>query len=611
MRGTANMNLLRQNYNILIEKQPQLQMGIDIEKDVDIKDVFCGETDTKKMRLQSCGDMKLPAEIWCDQFENIHYDTVFVIFGLGYYTYISLLHKKYPDNIIVIYEPSVENIIYQFSIFDWTNVLDNDNIMFVCGEDRRRDLALILHNLICKTTINPIQYGRIPNYCKIWDEEYTIFFECVKETCRANVINRNTLDVFGQYMATNYLYNLGQFFKGSGINNIYDAMQKYQYRDYPAVIISAGPSLEKNIDELKKYKNRAFVICVDAALRAAQNHGIEPDLVVSVDPTMGNGDGYIIDIKRDYPFIIHLNSSTKLVQNIKGRKFYTCNEDFYLKDLLEQYEKNLIILETGGSVANTAFTFARLMEFKTIILIGQDLAYPNNQFHASGCFEDEGEVDTNDSKRYFYVESVDGSKVITEENMDKYRLWFQEQIAFYPGLNVIDATEGGALIKGTEIMRLRDALKKVCPKHKMNFRKIIDSADRLFDEKQQQKINQEIISSKDKIDEHINYIESNRKNYQKLKEYNNEKRYNTNEFNECINSIKEFTHFMETEKEMELFRMYVSNENFEMRRELQEHKELIIDEINRIADAGIRMIDAYIKAGEKLKLDWNKALEIE
>ena len=49
------------------------------------------------------------------------------------------------------------------------------------------------------------------------------------------------------------------------------------------ILVSAGPSLNKNIMELKKAKNKAFIVATDTAVKPLLKAGIEPDLMVMVD----------------------------------------------------------------------------------------------------------------------------------------------------------------------------------------------------------------------------------------------------------------------------------------------------------------------------------------
>lgn len=48
-----------------------------------------------------------------------------------------------------------------------------------------------------------------------------------------------------------------------------------------------------------------------------------------------------------------------------------------------------------------------------------------NHTHADGTFKDKmDEIDIN-SGEYFEVESVDGGKVLTRDDFDRYRKWFE------------------------------------------------------------------------------------------------------------------------------------------------------------------------------------------
>ena len=58
----------------------------------------------------------------------------------------------------------------------------------------------------------------------------------------------------------------------------------------------------------------------------------------------------------------------------------------YLKKLLEANEKESVRLPTGGSVATSALALLHEMGFKTIILVGQDLAYPGGVEHTSTAY---------------------------------------------------------------------------------------------------------------------------------------------------------------------------------------------------------------------------------
>lgn len=50
-----------------------------------------------------------------------------------------------------------------------------------------------------------------------------------------------------------------------------------------AVIVATGPSLDKQLDTLKKFAPYVTVISLDASLPILAKHGIKPDYVTSIE----------------------------------------------------------------------------------------------------------------------------------------------------------------------------------------------------------------------------------------------------------------------------------------------------------------------------------------
>src|SRR2546425_6410828 len=58
-----------------------------------------------------------------------------------------------------------------------------------------------------------------------------------------------------------------------------------RFRNVPLVIVSAGPSLDRNIRELRNMEGRCFILAVDTALRPLLAAGVAPHAVIIADPT--------------------------------------------------------------------------------------------------------------------------------------------------------------------------------------------------------------------------------------------------------------------------------------------------------------------------------------
>ena len=84
-----------------------------------------------------------------------------------------------------------------------------------------------------------------------------------------------------------------------------------KFRGVPAICVSAGPSLDEAIGELKQINHHALIIACDSAVNALVNSGITPHVVVTVDMFKGNIDKlkpYIDDL-RETVFIFGLESN--------------------------------------------------------------------------------------------------------------------------------------------------------------------------------------------------------------------------------------------------------------------------------------------------------------
>ena len=233
------------------------------------------------------------------------------------------------------------------------------------------------------------------------------------------------------------------------------------------------------------------------------------------------------------------------------------------------------------------------------------MAYPNYKVHASGAFENEKDIET-ESGKYYYVDDIYGDKVLTEKNMDLYRLWFEERIADNKKLTVIDATEGGALIRGTIIMTLRESMDKYSLSTQKNFVSIINQAKYLFDDEERQCAKEEITNYYVNIADTISILNNGKKLYSKLEDLYYKRKRHTKQFTNILEKIKELTNFIDYDSQMAIFDMYAAKERTDVIDSMSDNNTDDADQISMLADAGRKMLDAYILAGDKIKEDWNK-----
>ncbi len=556
----------------------------------------------KRWQLESVENMKLPVQIWCDSFINIKKNTVFAIFGLGKVDYVLEMCNRYANNLIIVYEPDESVLQVQLSLPKMTDLLNKDNLFLICGKDRKKVLCRVVDEQLDYKNGFDMQYASIPNYKKIFEEEWKFFQEQITLSNVYLEVSRNT-KVYGEEVRGKcYLYNIYDLIKEAGIDSLYEAFHGIDLQEIPAVIISAGPSLDKNINVLKDYQNKVFIICVDSAICTVLKYGLTPDLLICVDP-IKNPDLFKNDLGQNIPMITHLYCNYQVTKENKARKFYCSDREMFEKTILEDYGKTVGVLATGGTVANVAFSFLQSVGFQTIIMIGQDLAYPDKRLHTEEAHD---EVDfEKQGDRFFYVKDIYGNPVLSEYNMCMYRKWFEEQVIKYPELTIVDATEGGALIEGTKIMTLANALQEYSIKNKPNFSEVIQNAKYLFTDQEQERIKKELDNIMASVQTISDNLARQLKVYDELDQLNRKGKYETKQFQRCIERISDFNKSMDNEKAILLLQLFANKGDFEVNDKLQEENKSQYEEIKLIVDIGRQLIETYVDAEKKL----SRALE--
>ncbi len=275
---------------------------------------------------------------------------------------------------------------------------------------------------------------------------------------RISSVREKLEDYFISYHSIkNQLHSLNSNFRNN-ISQVKAPVDKLREKFYgkDLFIIAAGPSLDKNFFELKHLNHNSLVLATGTVLKKLVNAGIIPDYVIISD---GNEMVYeqIRDMENsNIPLLLMSTAYHKIAKEYEGEKYLIFQEGY---GKAEEYAKklNYCLFQTGGSVTTIAMDIGIKFQCKRIIFVGLDLAYTNNQYHSSGT------AAKNTVAQDFLrsVESIDGGQVKTGKNLDIYRKWIEERIKNINDIEFINATEGGANIKGTQIKSLRDVIEKL------------------------------------------------------------------------------------------------------------------------------------------------------
>lgn len=575
----------------------ELIAGVDIE---DRKIYYSSKYETEEL-----------VKLWSESQEISNYRNIAVVFGIADGRYVKALRKINKDMLILVYEPSIElmNLLDENHMMD--EIKDDTSTIMTVGEENLMMVYQILGNTIDYDNYKLVKFYVSPNYENVYDEELISLKKIVEEAMQTAVFNRNTVLLLKDEINVNISHNIMDFIEQYSCKNLIEAMQTTDMNNIPAIIVAAGPSLDKNINELKNAKGKAFIIAVDTALNALAKADIIPDIAVTIDPhkpvVLFTNEKMV-----NVPMVIALSSNYKILDVHKGKRIYQGATDSLLDIFNDKYNVQNVPLETGGSVACNAHSLARHLGFKTIIFIGQDLAYPNDKEHSEYSYgKDKNNTITENGKKYFFVEDIYGGQVKTEYNMNMYRLWFEKAIKNNEHIRHIDATEGGAKINGTEIMTLKEALAETCTSEKMvDFGNIIDNMPTCYNSEQKKELYNYIANFEDEVKAIKDRLKEGKKLYEKLDEYNRKQNYSGKGFKKVFDQITEFNDWFTNDKEAIYLSMYSAENDYEVRESIYEEKDNTYDEIKLVIDSGFKMINSLTESTDKLLEDMKESIQI-
>jgi hypothetical protein len=234
-----------------------------------------------------------------------------------------------------------------------------------------------------------------------------------------------------------------------------------QFDGVPAVVTGAGPSLNNNIAALRHMHGRALVIATDTSWRPLAAAGIDPHIVVAVDPTEENGR-HLVDVpSRQRPWLIAEGSiDPRAFDAMDGRvAAFRVGVHHPWPWLMERgIERPLV--RVWGSVLTAAYDLALAFGCNPIVFAGADLAYTNYQPYCRGTtFERDWTEHTERGVPLIVVwkqtlmarplrkePDVCGDQAITSPHLVEFRNWIASRAAEASDRRTVNATGAGILL---------------------------------------------------------------------------------------------------------------------------------------------------------------------
>lgn len=381
--------------------------------------------------------------------ENYHPHHLHVIFGYGMgYIIDELIKICHFNEPILLIDPLIDKGVLKLKKYDYKRLYYVPMNSLEAIENIADKLGSYTTNIVFISSIN---------YDHVIPKSVLTIAELIKDVQHKQMTNINTSGYFAMQWQLNYLLNL------EAIRNDASLLHLKKKYNCPVVVAASGPSLTKQLPLLKKYRHKLLLICAGSTVNALLAENIEPDYIISIDGGEGNKKQFEglkeLQAKLIYSPMTHYSVRKQfsqqafvLVPHVRpGLKAH----------LNRMFSCDFPIISGGGSVAHFALSIAKYITTGPICLIGQDLAYTNNQSHAEGS-----KYIKENQQGDLQVRGYNGELVNSSSIFKVMINTFNELQVLDPHENIVlNCTEGGAELVQYEQKTFSGFLEEFCERN--------------------------------------------------------------------------------------------------------------------------------------------------
>lgn len=396
----------------------------------------------------------------------------FVVCGLGLgYHVAELCRRLRGDAFVLCFEPSLNVISTALCCTDLSEFIRARRLMLIADADKT-----VVHERLAPVSTLMMLGLHIVNHApsvRVAAADHARFVRLITDYATYQRMSLLTLVANSKITCRNIAMNIPTYVTTPPIDVL-----RNRFAGCPGIVVSAGPSLRRNVDLLGEASGRAIVVCVQTTFRMLLERGIVPDFVTSLDfHAMSQAFFEGIDDVRGVHLVAEPKATWHVLDGYPGPISLLDNRwmRLVLGDALAARDG----LKAGATVAHLSLYLAAYLGCDPIILVGQDLAFTGHVFYSPGVEVHRtwrGEINrfnTMEVKEWERiarngdilrkVPGVAGGDLFTDDLLFTYLEQFEKDIARMSA-RVVNATEGGAGIRGTTAMTLREALDQFCSK---------------------------------------------------------------------------------------------------------------------------------------------------
>lgn len=394
-------------------------------------------------------------------------------FGVGHHV-AALARRAGRHGVVLVFEPDAALLRAVLERVDCTAWLALGNVRLIVDGDDTGAIAGAAAGVEALLATGTKIVDHAPSTARLGaaSERFAANFADVMKAVRTTVV---TTLVQVEITVRNLLGNLRWYARAPGIADLEGAC-----KGRPAIVVSAGPSLARNIELLSEpgVRDRFVIVAVQTVLKQLLARGVRPHFVTALDYHAISKRFYEGLTARDVEgvtLVAEAKVSPAVLKAFPGAVRLVGDE--ILDGVLGAgLARPMGKVEPGATVAHLAYFLARYLGCEPVVLMGQDLGFTDGQYYAAGAAIHQ--VWAGELNEFLSLEALEWQRIMrmrgllrrgkdhlgrpcySDEQMATYLVQFEQAFSkdAAKGLTIIDATEGGMAKRHARVMTLREAI---------------------------------------------------------------------------------------------------------------------------------------------------------
>ena len=412
-----------------------------------------GKSISLHSRRDPIAEGKRQVERWLDG-KKLKPGALAVSLGLGGGFHLKAIVDKFEAHgTLLIIDPHPTAVFTALHHIDLAELPQNKpiNIVLITNEDVETISSEFHKQLTSFHNIAP-SFFLHPGCARAFPKLYVPLPRRLAAKTRAGIMLLDTKKILSKVWLANAISNIPAIVNSTPLDAFKD-----KFKDLPALVVAAGPSLAASLDLIREMQDRAVIITVGTAYRPLRRAGIRPHFITLVDgsPLL---KAQFTDVRLDDCYLIGPPQiHPDIFKSFEGN-LITCAGSAlpHFDQSMRKMGCSADLIKAAGTVTASAIDTAVYFGCKHIYTFGLDLA-----------FQDDGKSHVKDSMHEDVKEdvasliSVPGNwrdKVLTSKHMSVYIEFMADMFNFYDNLDIElhNVNNDGAAIRGMSVCKPTD-----------------------------------------------------------------------------------------------------------------------------------------------------------